>query len=396
MFGQSKTHPTGIKHGTVTVVPSKQGSGYEVTTFRVDGSYSDGRHPDCVSFSLNLIDDLSRRDFTINAIACAENGELIDPYGGCDDIQKGIIRCVGDARQRFSEDSLRILRALRFMARYGFEVEKDTADAMFSLAGRMKVLSRERIGKEFCGIVTGRYAAKTISKFRRILFYVVPELKSMDGCSQNNPYHYGTVFEHTLDALEYANTSERFPAEWADDFVKIALLFHDIGKPLVKSTDANNQDHFYAHEVKSAAIAYDVLTRLRCSNKLRDTVVELVRNHTLEATPTPCRVRRVLNRLDVIQVRRILKMTECDVMAHTDIARARLEKAVTFRLVLDEVLSKNEAFSLKQLAVDGKDLIDLGMKPGPEVGKVLEFLLAEVMNGAENNKEKLLKRIQFK
>lgn len=363
-----------------------------MTTFRVDGEYHDGRHPENVYFTKNIREDLARRDFTINAMAYNRKTGLIDPFGGRKDLARRIVKCVGNPEHRFREDSLRILRALRFSAQLGFEIEKDTEYAMYMVRDEMKLLSNERIGKEIHGIVTGRHAADVIEKNKVIFFAAMPLLQAMDGCEQNNQYHCGTVFEHTMNAMRNMYECHEFPDEWADEYVKFALLLHDIGKPVSKMTDELGHDHFYGHPARSAELANNVLIQLRYSNKFRETIVELVENHAVEFTPSKSCARRLLNKFGEKQVLRLLKLRECDNRAHSHLAYPRFEKSLGFRKCLEEVIAENSAFSLKQLAVKGKDLIENGFEPGPQMGVILKKLLNEVMEGALNDKEFLLYR----
>lgn len=398
IFGIKNVYLTGFKHGTVTVLPRFEDcsdmpmSGYEVTTFRMDGEYRDGRHPDSVSFTKSIKEDLARRDFTINAMAYNPKTGLIDPFDGQKDLAMKIVKCVGNSVDRFKEDALRILRALRFSSQLGFDIEEKTECAMYVIRDEMKLLSNERIGKEVLGIVTGRYAADVIEKNKTIFFAAMPLLQAMDGCEQNNQYHCGTVFEHTLNAMRNVYTCHEFPDEWADEYVKFALLLHDIGKPVSKMTDKLGHDHFYGHPARSAELANNALIQLRYSNKFRETIVELVENHAIEFTPSKSCARRLLNKFGEEQLRRLLKIRECDNRAHSRMAFPRFEKSIGFRKCLEEVVAEKSAFSLKHLAVNGKDLIENGFEPGPQMGVILKKLLNEVMEGALNDKEALLHR----
>lgn len=398
LFGIKNVYLTGLKHGTVTVLPRFENNayipmtGYEVTTFRVDGGYSDGRHPDSVSFTKSIKEDLARRDFTINAMAYNPKTGLIDPFDGQKDLTMKIVKCVGNPVDRFKEDALRILRALRFSSQLGFDIEENTEYAMYVIRDEMKLLSNERIGKEVHGIVTGRYAADVIEKNKTIFFAAMPLLQAMDGCEQNNQYHCGTVFEHTLNAMRNVYTCHEFPDEWADEYVQFALLLHDIGKPVSKMTDELGHDHFYGHPARSAELANSALIQLRYSNKFRETIVELVGNHAVEFTPSKSCARRLLNKFGEEQLRRLLKIRECDNRAHSRMAFPRFEKSIGFRKCLEEVIAEKSAFSLKHLAINGKDLIENGFEPGPQMGVILKKLLNEVMEGAPNDKETLLRR----
>lgn len=394
LFGEENTIPTGIKHGTVTV--KHRGNLFEVTTYRVDGKYSDSRHPDSVRFTPNLNEDLVRRDFTINAMAYNPKIGIVDPYGGMWSLQFDyLIEAVGIKDNRFKEDPLRILRAIRFSATLGFPIEEETYNAMINNLSGLDKVSMERIGSEVMKIVSAPYAYEAVcqSDDGRIFRSIIPELGPELTCSQNNKYHYTDVFHHTMDSLKNASTQHTFPDEWADEYVKMALLLHDVGKPISKTTDENGHDHFYGHAKFSAKIAEQILRRLRYSNQFIDTVVELISNHDVEFVPTkPC-ARRLLNRLGVDQVHRLLKLRECDNRAHTKEAWDRFDRqTVPFSVTLEEVLKEKEAFKIKDLAVDGNDIKDLGCKEGPIIGIVLNHLLGEVVEERiSNNRESLIK-----
>lgn len=368
IFGEKNVIPTGIKHGTVTVLIGNDN--YEVTTYRIDGMYSDGRRPDNVEFTQNLIEDLSRRDFSINAMAYNDKIGLIDPFDGISDIKNRRICCVGDPGKRFGEDYLRILRAIRFSSTFGFIIDKHTRMVAAINAPNLRMLANERVGAEIRKILCGRYAADVIDENKTSIAWVIPEIIDMVGCEQNNPYHVEDVFQHTLSAMRNMSTSNIFPAEWVDDYVRCALFFHDIGKPKSKSTDENGCDHFYHHAAKSAEITYDILTRLRFNSKDRDIIVELVKNHDMELVATKACARRMLNKFGVDQLHRLLKIRECDNRAHSELAYPRFKNTVAFACCVEEVLDERSTFSIKNLAVNGNDLIAIGFKQGPAIGSI--------------------------
>lgn len=395
IFGRDKTIPTGIKHGTVSV--KCDGELYEVTTFRVDGEYHDGRHPDNVTFVRSLQDDLARRDFTINAMAYSESRGLVDPFGGRHDCEEKVIRAVGDPNARFTEDALRILRAVRFSAVLGFSIEDNTKKAMRWNLDKLQNVSRERIGSELYKTVTAHYAAQALQTDNgAVIRYICPELDVCYGCEQNNRYHYLSVFSHIMLALSNAEHYHQFPDEWADGYVRMALLLHDIGKPESKSTDENGYDHFYGHAEISAQKAEEVLRRFRYSNFFVDTVVSLIRAHDVEFAPTKTCARRMLNKFGTEQLHRLLKLRECDNRAHTVDAWAKFEnKTVPFADVLQQVLDEESAFSFKDLAINGHDIIKMGYKEGPEIGEILRALLdAVIADTCENTKEALTEYVK--
>ena len=391
IFGEANTIPTGIKHGTVSV--KSYGEIYEVTTFRVDGEYRDGRHPETVTFVRTLKEDLARRDFTMNAMAWNPISGLVDPFGGVEDCQQHIIRAVGDPSKRFDEDALRILRAVRFSATFGFEIESRTLEAMCKQVSGLDMVSKERVGSEIFKIATAKFAGFAILQGQAtVIRHVIPELDACYGCEQNNQYHYMDVFMHSITALENAEKCHRFPDSWADNYVRLALLLHDIGKPICKTTDSNGHDHFYGHTAVSGEMAKDVLKRLRFSNDIVDTVSELITYHGIEFSPRPAFARRMLNSLGAEQLHRLLKIRECDNRAHTQLAFLRFEeKTVPFAATLQKVLDEQDAFSLKDLAVNGNDIIQLVYPQGPQIGKILNGLLdAVITEKVENKKDALI------
>lgn len=394
VFGAEQVVPTGLKYGTVTVWES--GESFEVTTFRADSPYSDGRRPDSVRFSDSLLEDLMCRDFTVNAMAYHLDEGLIDPFGGQKDIESGLLRCVGDAYARFSEDALRILRAVRFSAVYGFHIGSYTHYAMATEARKLSGIGKERIGAEVRKILAGRYAAMAIRKNIAVLNVVIPYLQDALNCSQNNSYHYGDVFTHTLDALDASWRSEVFPAVWTDEYVRAALFFHDFGKAVVKTCDSHGYEHFYGHSKVSAVRTDEILRGLRTPNEYRHTVVQLVENHDATLYPSLPAARRWLLRLGEEQLRRLIKLQECDAVAHVaSVHKKRFADLRAFADCLDTVLAENSAFSLKQLAVSGKDLLAIGYTQGPEIGRVLHTLLEAVVDGKlKNDRDTLLKAAQ--
>lgn len=377
VFADYKVIETGLKHGTLTVVIDSEN--IEITTFRCDGSYSDGRRPDFVSFTGKLSDDLSRRDFTMNAMAYNHHIGLIDLFDGQKAIEDKVIQCIDSPAVRFEEDALRILRAVRFQATSGFTIEQNTRDAMSAFSQKMIAnVSRERIGSEFAKILAGNYAVMAIRNNLDIMCDVIPALKDTIGCTQNNKYHYLDVFDHTMEALRLAPQAETFPS--ADIYTRFAIFFHDIGKPRSKTTEPDGTDHFYAHAMYGATITEEVLRSLRYSNEFVDTVVQLVAYHDIDFALKKSCVRRMLLKLGEPQLRRIFKLRECDALAHTEKAHFLVDDAVRFSAILDTVLAEESAFSLKDLAIGGRDLVAIGMKQGPEIGKVLHDLLEKIIN----------------
>lgn len=377
---------TGLQHGTVTVMVN--GRGYEITTYRTDGKYSDGRHPDSVEFVGNIRDDLARRDFTMNAIAYNHEDGFIDPFGGTIDIKNKMICCVGKPSDRFTEDPLRILRAVRFAAQLGFHIEYYTDIAMSTCKEGLEKISEERIQVELCNILVSDHPEYVLDYYLD-MSVAIPELFQMMCCDQNNMYHTYDVWNHT----RYALTACRVH----DLKTRLSILLHDIGKSESKTT-VDGVDHFYGHAVKSAEIADTMLRRLKFANYVREPVVELIANHDMIIVPKPNKIKKYLNKLGEAQFRRLLDLRFCDIMAHNPYyAKDRLCETFKAEEVLNSVLAEDKCFSIKDLAVNGKDIMDLGIKEGPNVGKWLNYALDEVINDRlENDKEDILNDIDAK
>lgn len=375
--------PTGIKHGTVTVVIDNES--FEITTFRVDEDYEDGRHPDRVKFVSDVTEDLARRDFTMNAIAYSPATGLIDPFHGAEDIKNGIIRCVGNPDQRFEEDALRIMRAIRFSATLGFSLEKTTENSTREHLPLLDNIARERIREELLKLLSGVVVGPTLMEYSDFITQIIPELTPCIGFQQNNPYHIYDVWEHIVHAVDSAEP---------DPELRMVLLLHDIGKPLCYAEDENHVGHFHGHVKTSADIARIVLNRLRFSNEEISRIVQLVAIHDRRIEPTKKAVRRMLNEIGSDQFDHLMKVQKADVLAQNPapvLTRPRLEKIKTLKTLKAQILEEQECFSLKDLAVNGRDLIAAGVKPGPEVGHVLQYLLDKVLEDAAlNDKEKLL------
>lgn len=381
-LGGLTVRPTGLKHGTVTV--RADGADFEVTTYRVESAYSDGRHPDRVEFVDAIEDDLARRDFTINAMAWHPARGLCDPFGGQDDLRRGLIRAVGDPARRFTEDALRILRGLRFAARTGFAIEPATAWAMWDCAPLLDRIAAERIRDELCGLLAGRYAGRVLRAYPHLLARVLPELTPMFGHGQHNPHHKFDVWEHTVRAVEAAP---------CDPVLRMALLLHDCGKPACYTMDGKGIGHFYGHPAASAEIAAPLLERLRFSNADRARIERLVRFHDYPLGDDARTVRRRLARFGEDDFRALLLMKKCDATGQLTHPENLAGLARTARLA-DEALAADACLSLRQLAVRGDDLLALGLR-GPAVGAMLDRLLELVVGGElENDRAALLARAQ--
>ena len=380
VFNDKHTIETGLKHGTVSIVDDDV---YEVTTFRIDGEYKDGRHPQEVAFVVNLREDLARRDFTINAMALDGNGDIIDLFGGVSDANKGIVRCVGRPSDRFGEDWLRIMRAMRFASVLGFDIDEETLCYIQSVDHIPDSISAERIQAELRKIVAGINAAEVLRQCKNILFLVAPELRNMDGFHQNSPYHIYDVFEHTLHAMDYAPRNET---------VRLALLFHDAGKPHSYSEDQNGVGHFYGHPALSEPICRSVMSRLRFENRIIEDVAHLVKYHDITFNCDRAYIKRYLNKHGPDRLRMLVLVRASDIYAQSTYNQSeRMTKVRLFSEIFQSVYDSSECFSLRDLAINGNDLIQIGFCPGPKMGEILSTLLENVIDGnLQNKRESLL------
>lgn len=377
-----RTVDTGIEHGTVTVIIGKDS--YEVTTYRVDGAYEDGRHPKEVRFTSRLEEDLQRRDFTINAMAYNDDVRLVDVFGGMKDLNHHLIRCVGDPRERFSEDALRILRAVRFSAQLNFPIEPDTAEAIKELAPTLEKISAERIQAELVKLLVSPHPERIRDAYELgITKVILPEWDAMAGVEQNTPHHRYDVAEHTIRAMKYVKR---------DKILRLTMLFHDMGKPSTKTTDENGRDHFKGHALVSEEIARKVLRRLKFDNETVKTVTRLVCYHDYRMEATPKNVRRAMNRIGVELFPYYLAVRMADAKAQSPYRRReKIENIVAVRKLYQEALLEEDCVTLRQLAVSGRDLMDLGMNPGREIGSMLSELLEYVIDDPKRNEKEILR-----
>ncbi|MDD6646619.1 MAG: HD domain-containing protein [Firmicutes bacterium] len=383
VFDEYQVIETGIKHGTVTVV--LQEGNVEITTYRNDGSYSDSRHPDNVRFVASLEEDLARRDFTINAMACDADGNIIDPFGGQQDIKNMTIRAVGCAETRFAEDALRIMRALRFAAVLGFEIEEETSRALCAQKQLLRNISAERVFTEFRKLLSGRNAGAVIRKYVDVLGEVIPELAAMKGFEQHNPYHRYDVLEHCIRAMEAVRTTPE-----NRDYMKMAALFHDIGKPETYSMDENGIGHFYSHPAMSEVLVSDIMKRFKADNFTARRVAVLVKRHDLIFEKDERLLKKWMNRLGADVLAEILEIKLADNMATGNMSPELEQKFCEIRIMIQGILAQQQCFSLRDLAVDGNDVIACGVAPGPEVGKLLEQMLMKVIDGELTNDRDVL------
>ncbi len=383
-----RTVDTGIQHGTVTVI--MKGKGYEITTYRIDGEYTDSRHPKEVTFTSNLVEDLKRRDFTINAMAYNEKEGLIDVFEGMKDMERKVIRCVGVAEERFSEDALRIMRAVRFSAQLGYTIEEETRKAIEKLAPTLENISVERIQTELVKLLVSPNP-----DFIRIAYeagvtkVILPELDEIMQTTQNHPHHSYSVGEHTLIAMKEIK---------ADKVLRLSMLFHDIGKPAVKTIDEQGITHFYGHAQVSETLARQILHRLKFDNDTIYKVCCLVLYHDYgnQTEPTPQIVRRAVNKIGTDIFPMLFFVKEADIKAQSTYKqKEKEERLCKWKACYEKIISEKQCVSLKGLAVSGKDLLNLGMQPGKEIGDALEYLLNLVLeDSTKNTKEYLLSEIQ--
>ena len=378
-----RTVDTGIKHGTVTVLLG--GEGFEVTTYRIDGTYEDGRHPSEVTFTSNLKEDLLRRDFTINAMAYNERDGLMDLYGGLADIDKQVIRCVGDAVERFEEDALRMLRAVRFSAQLGYRIDEVTGEAVKALAPNLQKISAERIRVELVKLVTSPHPDYLRTAYELgITAQVLPEFDLCMETPQRHRHHCYDVGEHILHSMLGVEP---------DKVLRLGMLFHDIGKPQTLTVDPDGTTHNKRHPLEGEKITRKVMRRLKFDNDTTDKVTKLVLYHDYDIAPTEAGVRRAVNRIGEDIFHKIFPVRRADIAAQSDYMREeKLAKVAYIEKLYREVLVRRDAVTLKDLAISGNDLIAGGMPPGRQIGETLSALLERVLDDPSlNTREILLK-----
>ncbi len=379
-----KTVDTGIAHGTVTVLLNREG--FEVTTYRVDGTYEDSRHPKEVTFTPDLNEDLKRRDFTINAMAYNDTYGLIDAFDGAGDLDRKIVRCVGAPKERFSEDALRMMRAVRFGAQLGFTVEEQTRSAICALAPTLKKISAERIQSELVSLLMSDHPEEMCTLYETgITKVILPEFDVMMQTAQNSPHHMYTVGEHTIQSLAQIESKKT---------LRLAMLFHDIGKPSCKTTGEDGQDHFYGHPQKGSEMARSIMRRLKFDNDTTQKVCCLVAGHDQNPPITERSVRRAAVSLGSGAFPDIFAVKRADILAQSDYQRSeKLAYVDQYEACYRSVIEKNQCLSLKDLAVSGRDLIAAGMRPGPALGNVLNRLFELVLDDPDKNETGYLLRM---
>lgn len=376
-----KVIKTGIKHGTVTVL--KDHEPFEVTTFRIDGEYTDRRRPDGVSFTASLEEDLKRRDFTINAIVTDCEGNIKDTFGGINDIKRKVIKAIGNPDKRLNEDALRIMRALRFASVLGFQVDPELQKSLRKNKELLRNIAPERINAEFSKLICGENFAWVLLNFTDIIEVFIPEIKVCVGFDQRNIHHIYDVWEHSVKAAE---------AIPADLILRLTMLFHDIEKPSCFFMGEDHQGHFYGHAKKSAETAEKILRRLRYDNKTVKEVTELIELHDVEIVPEKKPVLRRMGKMGKESFEKLIAVKYADNKAQSPIVLSRRKDFQKIEEIAAEAQRESSCFSLKSLAVNGKDLIDAGFPAGKEIGKILQYLLENVIDGKyENEKETLLR-----
>lgn len=378
-----RTVDTGIRHGTVTVLLG--GEGFEVTTYRIDGVYEDGRHPSEVTFTANLKEDLRRRDFTINAMAYNTRSGLIDIYGGMQDIEDQTIRCVGNAKERFEEDALRMLRAVRFSAQLGYRIDGDTGAAVKAMAGNLQKISAERIQVELVKLAVSPHPDYLRKAYELgITAQILPEFDLCMETPQRHKHHCYNVGEHILHSMLGVKP---------DKVLRLGMLFHDIGKPQTLTVDADGTTHNKKHPLEGEKITRKVMRRLKFDNDTTDKVTKLVLYHDYDIAPTEAGVRRAVNRIGEDIFPMIFEVRRADIEAQSNYMREeKLEKVAYIEKIYQEILNRRDAVTLKDLAISGSDLIAEGMSPGRQIGEILTALLDKVLDDPSlNTREILLK-----
>lgn len=379
-----RTVDTGILHGTVTVMDGTEG--FEVTTYRIDGEYEDFRHPREVTFTSCLEEDLKRRDFTINAMAYNEEQGLIDIFGGIQDIKEQVIRCVGDPRERFTEDALRMMRAVRFAAQLGFEIEDDTLRAIVELSPNLAGISAERIQAELVKLLVSEHPEEMRTVYETGMSEVfLPEFDDMMETHQNNRYHCYNVGQHSIVAMQNIR---------ADKILRLTMLLHDVAKPVCKNVDENGIYHFYGHAKVGAEMAKKILRRLKFDNETIRRVSTLILWHDDRPVLREAPVRRAIHRIGLKQYPNLFEVQRADALAKKEYRRGeKLKSICTYEGLYNEIMEKHQCLTVKDLAVTGDDLIALGMEPGKEIGKMLHFLLMHVLEYPQDNTPEILRNL---
>lgn len=382
VFEGRKTIDTGIKHGTVTVVVD--GENIEVTSFRSDGDYSDGRHPDEVRFGVSLEEDLARRDLTCNAIAYSPKSGFVDPFGGMADIENKLLRAVGGPEKRFGEDALRMIRVLRFASVLGFRIEEKTAQAVHDCRMLLSTIAGERLFSELKKLVCGQYAPEIVCEYPDVLGVFIPGFANMAGFEQHSTHHSKDVLGHCADVLRNVDK---------EPCLCLAALLHDIGKPPCFFFGDDGRGHFFGHEAKGAALLEPIWNRLKPDNFTRRHVTALVRNHHINLSTNQKTLRRTIRRYGSDLLKDEVRLMRADALAHTHkTAQTRVRSIDAFIQAMNAELAATPCLSLDKLAVNGRDMINIGIHNGRKIGETLSYLLDSVIDGkVENERNDLLR-----
>lgn len=385
VFAGYPTVTVGKRFGTVAVLLDEMP--YEITTYRIDGDYIDARHPDGVRFSSSLQKDLARRDFTVNAMAYNDTDGLVDCYDGMTDLHYGVIRCVGDPQQRFCEDALRILRALRFASTLGFSIEADTSSAILSQRRLLTDISRERISGELTRLLCGDKVDFVLRRYRSVIAVIIPELAGTFDFDQHSKHHNRDVYRHIVASVRNIRP---------DPLLRTTMLFHDIGKPLAQTVDRNGACHYKSHPQVGAAMTEEILRRLCFPRAFIEEVTTLIRYHDERFSPDPVKIKEFLHLLGQDTMRRLFAVQRADIMAQSMYKRE--EKLATLDASVAEterIITSGECYSLRTLAVNGSDLLHMGISSGEQIGRILEELLHKVIGGElPNEKAALLRHVR--
>ena len=380
VFRDFKVLEHAVQYGTVTVLIDKKP--IEITTYRIDGRYTDSRHPDSISYTARLSEDLSRRDFTVNALAYNEKTGIIDLFGGIDDLRKMRIQCVGDPTERFTEDALRIMRALRFASSLQFTIEKKTASAMIALKERLINVAAERVCVEFSKMIVGDGIKDILMEYVDVLGVFVPEILPMVGFDQKNPHHCYDVWGHVVAAV--AQIEPDLP-------LRLTMFFHDIAKPVCFSLGENGCGHFHGHQERGADITKEIMERMRFEHKLTRLVVTLISCHNQKLRPDSVQIKEWLRTIGEKELKMLFAVKRADVLGKLPSGFVRLDALDEAEQMMEEILAKKECYSLKELKINGCDLIRIGFKEGVQVGDTLNELLRRVIEGICQNDESALR-----
>lgn len=375
VFSDCRTLNFGKQFGTIGIILDNEQ--YEVTTYRIDGDYTDSRHPEEVSFASSLQDDLSRRDFTVNAMAYNDTDGLIDCFDGQKDLQYGVIRCVGVATNRFAEDALRILRALRFASTLGFSIEPKTSEAILIGRKMLSAIASERISEELMKLLCGDKVDFILRRYRSVFTVFIPELLGTFDFEQNTKHHNRDVYRHTVASVKNIEP---------DPLLRTTMLFHDIGKPMSRTTDKFGVSHYRNHPILGAAMAEEILRRLCMPRLFIEEVSALIRRHDLRIKPDPVQIKQLLGELGPKTFGNLCKVQRADILAQSLYMREeKLSNLAAVEAEAERILSSGECYNLRMLNINGSDLLHIGITSGEQIGRTLDALLGMVIAGKLNN-----------